>query len=91
MVLVEQQEPEQGGVGGKSPCGPGVGPASVLVPARLRHFLLQTESSRLIFPFKNYSVFTPSGESVQENVAYQWMYFRWDWYLQSVVQTEAFA
>lgn len=41
VVFVQQQEPEQGGVGGEPPRGPGVGPAAVPVPAGLGHFLLE--------------------------------------------------
>lgn len=46
VVFVQQEEPEQGGVGGEPPRGPGVGPAAVLVPAGLGHFLLRTDDRR---------------------------------------------
>ena len=40
VVFVPQQELEQPGIGREPPCGPGVGPESMAVPARLGHFLL---------------------------------------------------
>lgn len=83
VILVKQQEPEQGGVGGEGPRGPGVGPAAALVPARLCHFLLQTRET-VLYSFHPFG-WAPFRETDQ------WMRFHFDWYLQSVVEAKALA
>ena len=48
VVCVPQQELEQPGIGRELPCGPGVGPASMSVPARLGNFLLWFEQIKSV-------------------------------------------
>lgn len=49
VIFIQQQEPKEGGVGGELPCGPGVGPAAMLVPTWFCHFFLKINEKSGIF------------------------------------------